>query len=96
MFGDPLFWKAVGNTATFAAGSVCVQLPLSLGLALLLNRPGLKGRAFFRMIFFAPSLVGLVFVGLLFGLIHQGQDIGRHTLAFTQNTDPHPSLIQAR
>jgi len=69
MFGDPLFWKAVRNTATFAAGSVCVQLPLSLSLALLLNRPGLKGRAFFRMIFFAPSLVGLVFVGLLFGLM---------------------------
>jgi len=69
LFGDPLFWKAVGNTATFALGSVTLQLPLSLGLALLLNRPGLKGRAFFRMIFFAPSLVGLVFVGLLFGLM---------------------------
>ncbi len=66
---DPLFWKAVGNTFVFAAGSVCVQLPLSLGLALLLNRPGLRGRAFFRLIFFAPSLVGLVFVGLLFSLI---------------------------
>jgi ABC-type sugar transport system permease subunit len=69
MFGDDMFWKAVGNTATFAAGSVCLQLPLSLGLAMLLNRPGLKGRAFFRLIFFAPSLVGLVFVGLLFGLM---------------------------
>lgn len=69
MFGDDMFWKAVANTATFAAGSVCLQLPLSLGLAMLLNRPGLKGRAFFRLIFFAPSLVGLVFVGLLFGLM---------------------------
>ncbi|TAG27746.1 MAG: sugar ABC transporter permease [Verrucomicrobia bacterium] len=69
MFSDPLFWKAVGNTATFAAGSICVQLPLSLGLALLLNRPGLKGRALFRLVFFAPSLVGLVFVGLLFSLM---------------------------
>ena len=69
MFGDPLFWKAVRNTALFAAGSVCLQLPLSLGLAMLLNRPGIKGRAFFRLIFFAPSLVGLVFVGLLFSLM---------------------------
>ena len=66
---DPLFWKAVRNTALFALGSVCIQLPLSLGLALLLNRPGIKCRAFFRLIFFAPSLVGLVFVGLLFSLI---------------------------
>lgn len=69
MMGDPLFWKAVRNTFVFAAGSVFLQLPLSLGLALLLNRPGLKGRAFFRLIFFAPSLVGLVFVGLLFSLL---------------------------
>jgi ABC-type sugar transport system permease subunit len=69
MLGDPLFWKALRNTAVFAAGSVLVQLPLSLGLALLLNRPGLRGRSFFRLIFFAPSLVGLVFVGLLFSLL---------------------------
>jgi ABC-type sugar transport system permease subunit len=66
---DPLFWKAVRNTAMFAAGSVFLQLPVSLGLALLLNRPGLRGRTVFRLVFFAPSLVGLVFVGLLFALI---------------------------
>lgn len=69
MFEDPLFWKAVGNTAVFAAGSVAFQVPLSLGLAMLLNRPGLRGRALFRMVFFAPSLVGMVFVGLLFSLM---------------------------
>ena len=68
---DPLFWKALRNTVLFACGSVFLQLPLSLGLALLLNRPGLRGRAFFRLIFFAPSLVGLVFVGLLFGLMFE-------------------------
>ncbi len=67
MCTDPLFWKAVRNTFVFAAASVLIQLPLSLGLALLLNRPGLRGRTFFRLIFFAPSLVGLVFVGVLFG-----------------------------
>lgn len=68
---DPLFWTALGNTATFAAGSVFLQLPLSLGLAMLLNRPGLRGRSFFRLIFFSPSLVGLVFVGVLFALIFE-------------------------
>lgn len=69
MVSDPLFWKAVRNTFVFALGTVFLQLPLSLGLALLLNRPGLRGRAFFRLVFFAPSLVGLVFVGLLFSLL---------------------------
>lgn len=71
LLGDPLFWKALRNTVLFACGSVFLQLPLSLGLAMLLNRPGLKGRAFFRLIFFAPSLVGLVFVGLMFALMFE-------------------------
>ena len=69
LVGDPIFWKAVGNTALFAAGSLFLQLPVSLGLALLLNRPGMRGRALFRLLFFAPSLVGMVFAGLLFALL---------------------------
>lgn len=68
---DPLFWKATGNTVKFALGSLFIQLPVALGLALLLNRPGLKGRAYFRLIFFAPSLVGLPFVAMLFAPIFE-------------------------
>lgn len=68
---DPVFWKAMKNTAIFAAGSVLIQLPLSLGLALLLNRPDVRGRAVFRLIFFSPSLVGLVFVAMMFSLIFE-------------------------
>lgn len=71
LFTDPLFWRAFWNTTVFAAGSVFVQLPCALGLALLLNRPRLRGRAFFRLIFFAPSLVGLVFVAVIFSLIFE-------------------------
>ncbi|NDV63090.1 sugar ABC transporter permease [Puniceicoccales bacterium CK1056] len=66
---DPLFFKALMNTAIFSGASVLVQMPLSLGLALFLNRPDIRGRAFFRLIFFSPSLVGAVFVGVMFGII---------------------------
>lgn len=68
---DPLFWHAMRNTAFYALGAVAIQLPVALGLALLLNRPKLRGRACFRLIFFAPSLVGLVFVGVIFTLLFQ-------------------------
>jgi len=68
---DPLFWKAVYNTGRFALGSLFIQLPVALGLAMLLNRPSLKGRAFFRLIFFSPSLVGLPFVAMLFAPIFE-------------------------
>ncbi len=70
---DPLFWTALRNTAVYTAGCVCLQLPLALGLALLLNRPGLRGRTFFRLVFFAPSLVGLVFVAMVFALLFQSR-----------------------
>jgi ABC-type sugar transport system permease subunit len=68
---DPLFWNAVVNTLYFALGSVFLQLPLALGLALLLNRPGLRGRLIYRTIFFAPYLVGLVFAALMFAFIFE-------------------------
>lgn len=71
MMQDPLFWTAVRNTAVFAAASVLIQLPLSLGLALLLNSPKLKARGFWRAIFFAPVLVGLPFVAILAGLVFE-------------------------
>ncbi len=69
MLRDPLFWLALRNTTLFALAAVFIQMPLSLGLALLLNRPGIRGRWFFRLALFAPSLVGLVFAGVLFALI---------------------------
>ncbi|HUB27791.1 MAG TPA: sugar ABC transporter permease, partial [Tepidisphaeraceae bacterium] len=65
---DPLFWKALANTFIFAAGSVFIQLPISLALALLLNQPNVRGRMIFRLIFFSPSLIGLVFLGTLAGM----------------------------
>jgi len=69
LFQDPDFWTAVKNTAIFAFCSVFLQLPLSLGLAVLLNARWLKGAKFFRLAFFSPHLVGQVFVAVLFSLI---------------------------
>mgnify|MGYP001353047336 CR=1 FL=1 len=71
LFSDPLFWKATANTVKYTLGSLFIQLPVALGLALLLNRPNLKGRAYFRLIFFSPSLVGLPFVAMLFAPIFE-------------------------
>lgn len=66
---DPLFWKALRNTVVYTMGSVFIQLPLSLGLALLLNHRAVRGRAVWRLIFFSPSLVGMVFAAMMFGVM---------------------------
>ncbi len=71
LFTEPRFWIAVRNTFLFAAGSLFIQLPISLSLALLLNRPDIRGRAFFRLIYFSPALVGTVFVAVIFALIFE-------------------------
>jgi ABC-type sugar transport system permease subunit len=63
------FWRSILNIIIYTAGSMLIQLPAALGLALLLNREDVKGRGFWRMIFFAPILVGLVFVAIIFGLL---------------------------
>ena len=69
LWSDPAFHKAVSNTTFYAVCSVFLQLPLSLGLALLLNNQLVKGRDFFRFSFFSPHLVGQVFVAVLFSVI---------------------------
>ena len=66
---DHDFWIALKNTSLYTLASVTIQLPLALGLAMLLNRPGLKGRAFMRLVFFSPSLVGVVFVAMMFSVM---------------------------
>src|SRR5690348_9345074 len=66
---DWLFWRAVLNTAAFTVAFLCLQIPLSLGLAMLLNNPAVRFRNFFRFAFFSTHLVGNVFVAIMFTLL---------------------------
>ena len=69
ILSDPDFYLALKNTTVYAIFSIGLQLPLALGLALMLNsrRDRLKG--FFRLVIFSPHLVGQIFVGVLFGVL---------------------------
>lgn len=69
ILGDPSFYQALGNTSTYAFFSVFLQLPLALGLALLLNADQSRAKRWFRLILFSPNLVGQIFVGILFGVL---------------------------
>jgi ABC-type sugar transport system permease subunit len=66
---DPDFHKALCNTLIFTACSLLLQLPMSLALAMLLNSKTDRMKNAFRLLIFAPNLVGQVFVGILFGLL---------------------------
>lgn len=66
---DDVFYKALRNTTIYAIFSVFLQLPLSMGLALLLNSDKSRAKSFFRLVLFSPNLVGQIFVGILFGVL---------------------------
>lgn len=69
LLADADFHTAVKNTIVFAFWSVVLQLPLALGLALLLSRRWVRGRNLFRLAVFSPYLMGQVFVGVLFSVL---------------------------
>lgn len=71
---DPLsttaepFWHGMRATAIFTIASVPFLVTLPLGLAVLLNRR-FPGRTFFRAVYFAPYVLGVAVVGLMFRYI---------------------------
>jgi ABC-type sugar transport system permease subunit len=66
---DSLFWLACLNTVVFAVLFLAIQVPASLGLAMLLNSPRVRFRNAFRFAFFSSHVVGGVFVAILFRLL---------------------------
>jgi multiple sugar transport system permease protein len=72
LFQDQLFWKSLWNTTFFALGSVGLGCFMALTLAILLNSK-VKGLAFYRTVFFLPSLMPIVAVSLLWFIMYAGQ-----------------------
>jgi len=59
IFADSSFIGAMKHNAVILVLSLALQIPFALGLAVLLNQR-LRGRAFMRMMFFAPYVVSEV------------------------------------
>ena len=70
LFGDSLFWASLRNTAYFAVVVVPVQAGLALVLALLVNAK-VRGRNFFRTVYFLPVVTSMVVVSLLWRFIYE-------------------------
>jgi raffinose/stachyose/melibiose transport system permease protein len=65
LFADPVFWTAVRNSFMLAIVSVIIQIPIGLGLAILLDRGSRRFRIF-KIVFFLPLLMSSVAVAFLF------------------------------
>src|SRR5262245_50545788 len=64
LFSDAGFWKALLRTVFFAGIGVPFSIGLGLLLPLALNRP-LIGRGLLRVVFFIPSMVNTVAIGMV-------------------------------
>ncbi|MDF2991176.1 MAG: sugar transporter permease [Microbacterium sp.] len=67
---DPAFHEALGHNAFIVIGSLVLQGPLALGLALLLNRK-MRAQSLIRVLIFVPYVISEVVVGLGWGLMLQ-------------------------
>lgn len=70
VFQTTEFWASIGRVLTFFVLSVPLQLGIALTFALLLDSPLLKGKAFFRLSFFAPYAVPGVIAALMWGFLY--------------------------
>ncbi|MEV1332995.1 sugar ABC transporter permease [Micromonospora costi] len=70
-FQDPIFLDALRNNAIIVVGSLVVQGPIALAVALLLNRR-FRGRAVFRLLVFVPYVLAEVTVGIMWKLLLTG------------------------
>lgn len=57
MFSDPRLLNSIRVTLVYVVVSTPLQLGLALGIAVVLNR-GMRGLAFYRSVFYLPSLMG--------------------------------------
>jgi multiple sugar transport system permease protein len=71
LFHDDVFFLALKNTLIYALGAVPLSTVIAIGLAMLLNSK-VKGMAFYRTLFFVPSLVPMVALGTLFLWVFNG------------------------
>lgn len=69
-FNDPILWRSIRNNVIILVGSVIFQVGLGLVLAALLHRIVGRGQTLFRILIFAPVVMSVVAVGLLWQLIY--------------------------
>ncbi len=65
LVNDSIFIRSIGHSLILMSSSLVIQLPLALGLALLVGRGKLFGRQIFRAILFVPYVFSEVITALI-------------------------------
>jgi ABC-type sugar transport system permease subunit len=91
LWSDPAIWQSAGHSLVYTGASLLLVLPLSLGLALLLNAR-LPLQAVARTVIILPWVVSQTVVALLWAWLLNA-DFGPVTYAFDVATGIRPALL---
>jgi raffinose/stachyose/melibiose transport system permease protein len=78
-FEDSVFLHAIGHNVIIAILSLVLQLPLSIALAMLLNRR-MRGRTLLRLLVFAPYVLSEAITAVVWSLILQPDGLADQVL----------------
>ena len=70
MLGDPVFWRSLWNNVFILVGSVVIQVVLGTVIAAVLDRAIHRFGGLFRTLIFAPMVMSMVAVSLLWSMIY--------------------------
>lgn len=70
LFSDPRFWQALQHNVLWMLAAVVIPLIAGLFLAILLVRSPVRGRTFFRTIYFLPQVLSSVVVAIIWRWIY--------------------------
>ncbi|MBB6695556.1 sugar ABC transporter permease [Cohnella xylanilytica] len=68
LYRDGPFWHSVANTFVYAGGKLILTIPLSLVLAVVLNR-AFRGRSALRAIYFMPTIISSSVMAVVFYIL---------------------------
>lgn len=63
------FWHAFRNSFLFSLVAICVEMPLALLAAILLNSRRLRGRNLYRLFLFLPVVTTTAVIGIVFAIM---------------------------
>lgn len=73
ILGDSVFWESISNTLFFSFFSVLFRIIFGLGLAVLLHSKFIKGKSFFRGLFYMPTITPLVAISFVWVWLYNPQ-----------------------
>lgn len=67
---DKVFWLALRNSLFLAVGFICIQHPLAMIVAAVLDKLGKRSEGFFRCVYFIPNVISVAVIAYLWKFIY--------------------------